>query len=361
MCKVPGMRNCLVVLAAAALALGCGDNSRSCGPGTIVDDNGFCVPTATCGFGTRPAEGTGECVPDGSVVCSDGTKLDPLTGTCQIDPSACQNGTVLIESACVDPALGTLADLNEGPEPNSMGVIEPADSRAGNVILKGKGQPAYVVHGTIDPYADRDGDGALDPDVDTYVIDVAAPTLLQVSADGVHGINAGFLVTNPDIAGWRRYGINLSGDTSLRQVYLPVAGSYWLSIADTRTLFEYADTGAATAAPGGADGDYYVAVTELALPTPTAITTGATGTLVDGSVAFYTAVIGPGTHPITLAMPSAFAIASLVVEATAFFTFDDEDTTAAKVTTGSLGTTRIVVDHTYDVSPSPVAYSLTIQ
>ncbi|HSD89429.1 MAG TPA: hypothetical protein VLB44_17990 [Kofleriaceae bacterium] len=356
------MRNCLVALAAsAAFALGCGDNSRSCGPGTIVDDQGFCVPTATCGFGTKPAETTGECVPDGSVVCSDGTKLDPLTGTCQIDPTACQNGTVLIDAACVDPALGTVADLNEGPEPNGLGVIEPADSRAGNVILKGIGQTAYVIHGTIDPYADRDGDGALDPDVDTYVIDVDSPALLQVSADGVHGINAGFLATSPAIAGWKRYGINLAGDTSLRQVYLPEAGTYWLSIADTRTLFEYADTGTATAAPGGDDGDYYVAVTELALPAPTAITTSATGMLAEGSVAFYSAVIGPGMHPIALAMPSAFAIASLVVEATGFFAFDDEDATAAKVTTGSLGTTLIVVDHVYDVSPSPVAYSLTIQ
>src|SRR4051794_40483429 len=81
-----------VTLGAAA---GCGDNSATCGPGTTNVD-GVCTSDGgnTCGPGTK-ADASGTCVPDGSVVCSDGTKLG-TDGKCEIDPNACQDGTVLV-------------------------------------------------------------------------------------------------------------------------------------------------------------------------------------------------------------------------------------------------------------------------
>ena len=91
-----------------------------------------------CGFGTIADEETGDCVPDGTVVCTNGTRFDPLTGACEIDPAACQNGTVLIDGACVDPAVAVVADLQEGPEPNGLGMIEASDAQAGNITLDGE-------------------------------------------------------------------------------------------------------------------------------------------------------------------------------------------------------------------------------
>lgn len=332
------MRNWLLVVTAIALAPGCGDNSRSCGDGTRVE-SGYCVPLT----------------PDGGVRCGAGTALDPLTGLCQIDPASCQNGTVLIDSACVDPTVGTIVDLEEGPEPNGLGVIEPSDARAGTIAIKDAG--AFVVHGTIEPHPDN---GAVDPDVDTYVMTVTAPMLLHVTSDGVQGIDAGFVVTSPDLAGWKRFGIALVGDASQRQVFLPAAGTYYVSVSDARTLFELADGGSATSAPG--PGDYYLSVTPVALPLPTAVSTSASATLPSGEVGFYSTTIASGSHPITLAMPSTFALASLVVAASAFLAFDDEDSQPARLTvSGASGSTLIVVDHVYEVSPAPLAFQLTIQ
>ena len=133
MCNPRRMSKRLAGLAFVMLAA-CGDNSRECGPGTI-EDNGACVPEATCGFGTHQVPGTYECVPDGTA-CSDGTVFDPLTGQCKIDPSACQGGTVLIGDACVDPAAGLVIDAEEGPEPNGLGILEASDQEAALALAR---------------------------------------------------------------------------------------------------------------------------------------------------------------------------------------------------------------------------------
>jgi hypothetical protein len=341
------MRNLILIVTGLALLGGCGDNSRSCGVGTQVED-GYCVP-AGCGAGTVSDEETGECVPDGSVVCSDGTRFNALTGRCEVDPSACQNGTVLVDGKCVDPAAGTLADLNEGPEPNAMNVIEAGDSRAGNIVL---GAQPFVVHGTLEPHAGNA------PDVDTYVLTIAAPTLLHVSADGL-GINAGLIVTSDDVTDWQRFAINLSGDTSERDVFLPQQGTYKLSIAETSTVFEYADSG--TAGTTTSSGEYYATFSPRALPTPTALTASANGLLDSGALTFYRATVGAGPHPITVTMPSAFAVASVVVTAASYFAFDDEDAMPARVSPNGVGEALIVVDHVYALSPSGIAYTVSIQ
>ena len=64
------MRNWVLVVTAIAGALGCGDNSRSCGDGTI-EKSGYCVPSA----------------PDGGISCGAGTALDPTSGMLGISTS----------------------------------------------------------------------------------------------------------------------------------------------------------------------------------------------------------------------------------------------------------------------------------
>lgn len=368
MCKVARMRNGLIAALAAVGALGCGDNSKECGPGTL-DEAGTCVPAPSCGAGTLRDDETGECVPDGAVVCGTGTVFDPLTGRCKIDPGACQDGNVLVHDACVDPTAGLTIDVEEGPEPNGLGVVEISAGQAGNVTLKPAGQ-AFVVHGRLDPWRDADGDGMLDPDVDTYLVTTSGPALVRVTADGVHGILAGFAAnavvdTNHVLATWRRFGLHVIGDASRRELWLPNAGTYRLSIGDTRTLHEYLATGSATTAPGGDDGDYYVSLTDLGPPTiATLPASSVTGSL-DGEVLrFYAPSAGTGIKTASLATPSALVQSAIVVMVNdAPRAIADETSQPAQVTTGGLASgdrTFVVVDHVFDISPAPAAFTLSV-
>lgn len=67
--------------------------------------------------------------------------------------------------------------------------------------------------GCITP-ADFDGDGTEDDDYDEFLVTVDAPTLVRVAVDGVHGLNAAFLVRADDEAlsndAWQRIGIDRS-------------------------------------------------------------------------------------------------------------------------------------------------------
>ena len=368
MCKVGRMRNSLLAVVWIGCAFGCGDNAKECGPGTS-DEAGACVPVDNCGIGTQRDEATGECVPDGSVVCSDGTVFDALTGTCQIDPSSCQDGTVLIDNACVDPTAGLTIDVEEGPEPNGLGVVEASVAQAGTITLAPTGT-TFVVHGSIAPWRDDDGDGALDPDVDTFVVTVAAPALLRVTADGVHALTAGFYAAATDaaapLASWRRFGINLAGDTSQRQLYLPDAGTYRLAIGDTRTLHEYLLEGTAAAAPSG---EYYVSITELgappAEPLPVAGSMATvTGTSDGDTLAFYAVPADLGVNLATLEIPSDLVTASVVVIVNnTLRALADETAQPARAMVGGGvpgDTTLIVADHVFAMSASPTPFTLAV-
>ena len=368
MCKVARMRNWLLVATTLSCALGCGDNSKECGPGT-VDEEGTCIAANSCGFGTTRDEESGQCVPDGTVVCSDGTVFDPLTGTCKLDPAACQDGTVLVNHACVDPTAGLTIDVQEGPEPNGLGIVEASAAQAGNIALKPAGE-TFVVHGTIDPWRDLDNNGALDPDVDTYVVTVTGPVLVRITADGVHGVAAGFLAvavvpgTDP-LASWRRYGVHIVGDASKRQLWLPQAGTYRLAIGDTRTLADYRSTGSATAAAGGDNGDYYVSLTDLGAPTlATLPASTVTGALDGEALLFYAPAAGEGITMASLSVPSELAQGALVAMVNnTLRTLADETSQPARVMVSGLASgdkTFVVVDHVFDISPSPAAFSLSV-
>lgn len=351
------------------VAIGCGDNTHLCGPGKTYDDaTNTCIDASTCGKGTMLDPGTRQCVPDGSVVCAQGTKLDTKTGNCVPDPDACQAGTVLVGGRCVDPTGQLAIDLDEGvTEPNGFGVIEDSGAPAGGITLKPVGG-VFVIHGTIAPYRDADGDGQPDPDVDTYTVKVTEPTLVDITADGVGGIDAGFVALGP-MPAWVRFGMNVSGDTSHRQVYLPAAGTYSLAIADTRTLFVYATGGPPRAAPG--PGDYYISIAKLAMPTPSALAvTGGTATTsatLQGDVGFYTVPMGTGFNEITLQMPSIQATAAVDVLSNGAYRGNAIAPGAglvAQLVSGGFNSgdqTLVVADSVYDFALAPVAYTLDVR
>jgi hypothetical protein len=263
---------------------GCGDNTRSCGPGTEDDGSGICVPT-------MPAPPT----------CTGGTRLNTQTNTCELDPAACQNGTVLINGACVDPTKGLFPDVEEGAEPNGIGIGgEPSLAPAGTFTLKPIGGPGTILHGRITPATDRDDDGQLEADYDTYIVDVTAPALLRITADGVNGLGGGFVVVSDvdRLESWVRYGVNTTGDTAERTVYLPAAGRYAIAIADTRSIL-------LGTAVGDPNAEYYVTIEQLAIPTPEPLTVLAqTATKLDtidpGETKFYAPISGAGLSEIDL-------------------------------------------------------------
>ena len=331
-----------------------------------IDQGGTCVAMAQCGPGTTD-DGTGTCVPDGSIICTDGTMFDPAIGECVIDPGDCQDGTVLIGNQCVDPSKGLVADLEEATEPNGVGVLgEASQTPAGTISLKAIGtQPGFVIHGKLAPFRDLNGDGQPDPDVDTYLVTVTAPTLLHITVDGLHGVTGGFLagvtglaVSDP-LRFYARLGLNVTGDTSRRQVFLPRAGTYTIAITDTRTLLLVG---------GAPSGEYYATIDQIAMPTATALTGTSplikTGTTT-GDIQAYSFTPGTGTNDIQLAMPSPQAQASAVaLVGGAFRAFNDESgpNPAHVQLTGLTAsqTVTVIVDDVLNYALAPVAFTLTV-
>ena len=268
-------------IAAASLfgVVSCGDNSVACGDGTHAED-GLCVPDATCGPGTKEDPGTGKCVPDGSVVCPQGTTF--TDGVCALDDAACGEGTVLVDGECILEDDNIEADLEEAAEPND----DPA-TPAG-MLTVGAVDSSTVIHGCINPRSDEDGDGNLDADFDLWFINATGPTTLEITADGVHGLVAGFAVVNGDpllastLSNWRRFGINLTSDTAQRQVYLPAAGTYALQMTDARSLF------LGSGAAGSETACYYTTIKHIATPAATALTLPSTAAQDRGQVKLFT-------------------------------------------------------------------------
>lgn len=334
----------------AALAA-CGDNSNECDPGTTRNENGVCVGTLTC---------------------SEGTVL--VDGKCEIDPNACQDGTVLVGGACVDPGHVT-ADVEEGAEPNGLGIIELSADPAGEITLKPAGEH-FVIHGTIVPFQDDDDDGQLDPDIDTYFVEVTAPTMLTVSADGLHGLAGGFLSvanvasTHP-MSDWQRFGVNLTGDTSKRQLYLPVPGVYLIAIGDSRSLLLAG--GAAGAAEGAPAFEYYVTIDQNPVtPEVLTVTDGvatSTGTRQPGEVKLYSVTLGEGINDAELVTNVPQVVSSVLITNTragatkliGLGDAADPDPAAASGLGIRTGDSSLVVsDSLIDYTLAPYDYELTV-
>ena len=357
----------VVVIGGALVASACGDNENVCGENTTVVD-GRCV-------------GTG-----GPPMCTDGTILDETTNSCVIDPNACQDGTVLIDNQCQDPTSGLTVDVTEGAEPNGAGFVEESQTPAGILSLKPEGE-SLIVKGTFNPFRDADGDGQRDADYDLYFLNVTEPTLLDVTVDGVNGAMAAFVVisasqsnpVNNAASGWIRYGMNVTGDTSKRQVFLPAAGDYAIVFADTRSMYLDGSSPPAAGAGGAAghpDAAYYATIKRVAIPAPTPIALasgeGTVNDTISGELKFYTAPMGTGFNQAVVNMDTANPSVVLLrngaykdsadqyLEAGLFGStvvpadllvlgFDDSDTAL------------IVADYTYNYGPDPEPFALTVR
>lgn len=363
----------LLVLAgvAAATLPACGDSGQTCGEGTVasgdtcVPDNpiecgpgtveqaGECVPESEleCGAGTTEVDG--QCVPDGSVICEQGTVFDEDTGTCVLDPSACAAGTVLVGDECVpeDDTLPDLADHTEGAEPNGPG----DEGIAGQFAAPATGSNV-TFYGCVDPAIEGG-------DFDTWVVTTTGPTVVDLTVDGIGGLVAGFAFVdgngNPLLASWQRLGLNLTGDTASRQVYLPTAGAWALFVTDGRTLF-FGE------AAGNADSCYFGTLTTAPLPTATALTVPQTAATDDGDVKVYafdataTAdILDLTANTDSGAMSSAFVLER---DGALVGAYAADGTTPPFATVGGLDTTgdtvTIIWDAEYNYAVAPQAFTL---
>lgn len=322
---------CLVLLLAAA----CGDNSEACGPGT--SDVG------------------GECTPNVGMICGDGTLFDPASGACLPDPGLCGSGTVLINGTCQDPTAGLSVDLEEGPEPNGF---EPGAAFAGDIALKPIGDPkGFVVHGCIKPNADV-------ADFDDFRITVTAPTLIDVTADGVHGLAAGFVALgdDPAIATWQRFGLNTMTDMSHRELFLPKAGTYELVMADTRSLLGIVDGSGVLVPAGNADGTscYYVTLNQEAIPTPIhlAVPVG-TNDVISNKVLFYSGTLPSGVIDLQESIASPYALPAFAVLISDQLRVLDDRGEVAFAGVKDTDTDLIAVDTVYNYAFTPPNFEVS--
>ncbi len=275
----------LALVAAGGLAA-CGDDGVRCGEGTHAE-GGFCVadPVTPTECGTGTVLMGGECVPDGSVVCQQGTVFDAPSGTCVIDPTSCTDGTTLVDGECIpdDELLMGAADHVEMAEPNDPGSAGIAGTFATPAL-----DASTTFYGCVTARTDADMDGNLDADIDTWLINASGPMVLEITTDGLRGLSAGFFVVSADAAhpasldNYQRIGINLTGDTAKREVYLPAAGRYGILVTDARSLF------LGQAGAGTADTCYFATVKHVATPAPVALTVPQTTGTDDGKVKLYT-------------------------------------------------------------------------
>jgi hypothetical protein len=323
------MRPLLLFFLVAALSA-CGDNSSAveCANGTKLEGN--------------------ECVPDGTVICDQGTMFDVATGQCVLDPSACAAGTVLMDGMCV-PEGTIVADHEEAAEPND-------DVGAGMFDAPALDQ-AVTIHGCVTP---RDGNA----DTDIWIVTAATPMLLEITADGVGGLAAAFIFQDLGIASletYIRFGLNLTGDTSKRQVYLPVAGQYALIMDDSRVLFTGEAVGSATTC-------YYGTIKQVALPAGTPMTFPTTTGMDSGNVRVITHTPGQAGDllDITQTTTSEILSPSFVLRKKGGFyasvAFDD-NIGAAFSTIGGFAptdTVDIIVDNAinYALTPQPYSFDL---
>lgn len=351
---------CLAVLAATLVALGsaaCGDNARQCGAGT--------------------EEIQGVCTPSDTTSCGDGTKL--VDGRCVIDPATCQAGTVLVAGACIDPGRDLVIDLEESLEPNGLGItdgVETSPSPAGVFVVKPIDR-ALVLHGHLTPFRDDDDDGQLDPDVDTYQLTASAPTLLEITVDGVGGAQGSFyLIGDPTgvVPRYERYGLNLTGDTTRRQLFLPAPGIYFLAITDSRALAIGSNPpppAGARGAAGGPTAEYYASITARTLPTPSeipaaALVASASGTLTSEQVAVFTGPFAPGSNHVRAVMPGAGAASLAVLDDGLVRGYADETPLPPRLAEVQIDdlpaghTPLIVVDSAYNYGPGAEPFTVTI-
>jgi hypothetical protein len=264
--------SCVIALASAAIAAGCGDNSKQCGEGT-QDVDGVCMGMGegnNCGPGTVDVDGT--CVPE---------------------EEACAAGETAVEGNCVQ------IDLQEGAEPNGS---ESGANPAG-VLTLGAAGDRFTANGCINNQPSASND---DPDFDRYTLTITEPALVKLTVDGRGGMVGGFRAlpdaADADLVGYQRLGLSIASDMSRRQVYLPKAGTYEIDVADSRTLMPLVTGGTLPPAgnPDGTTSCYLLHLEAQAIPAATPLVAGtpATGTIGE-DLAFFTSAFTDGITSVT--------------------------------------------------------------
>lgn len=254
-----------------------------CGPGTVLEGE-TCVPDPNaidCGAGTRAYEG--ECVVDGSVVCTGATEFDADSGTCVPNDEVCEGGTVFVMATgtCVDPEslLEDEAEYSELAEPNDPRFAEDGMPQ---MIELGDGTSVY---GCLNP-DDFDDDGVTDGDTDYFVFQTTDPTVLNAQVDGIGGGTPSLTVISLDdrLEGWQRIALDLSSDDASGKFFLPVGGTYAIAVRDGRELL-FGEPA------GGPDNCYFAQLSTEDLPaaSPVAVGTPETGVVGDPVVYEFTA------------------------------------------------------------------------
>ncbi|MBS1119437.1 MAG: hypothetical protein H6Q90_1665 [Deltaproteobacteria bacterium] len=349
----------VTVALGSAGVVGCGDNSKQCGAGTTNID--------------------GVCTGGGGAICGDGTMLDEATGSCVPSDAVCGDGTVLVNGTCQDPTGNLTIDLEEGPEPNGF---EAGATPAGTIALKPANGTGFVIHGCIKPTDN------FTADLDAYQLTVTGPTLIKISADGVHGLAAGFAalgdLDQPLLANWLRLGLNVSTDTSKRELFLPAAGTYSIVIADTRTLMPITEGASDLPPAGNLDGTscYFVTVDLKDIPAPaplplTGVNAGDAGTIGE-DLKFYagpfptgftglTAVIDPEdlNGDGTVDVNSRAASSLVVLNNTSLRQINDADNTSP-ISAAFFGGIKagdaplVVLDYVWNYTVGPADYAITV-
>ena len=248
---------------------------------------------------------------------------------------------------------GPTIDFEEGPEPNGLGVLEASAAPAGIIPKLEPIGEALILHGHLAPFRDGDDDGELDPDVDTFTITTAAPALVRITVDG-----AGFRIhADLDQLALDRYGAATS-----REVYLPVAGKYQLSIAAAEVWIHALGVGP-PAEP--ATGAYLVTIEQLVIP-PATSTTSDAGMLAPGETRFYAPPLAAGLSRLsfTLDHPLARPALELVVDPTGSLphveALADHDRTVQIVTAAGDGA-LVVVEPLFDFAEMPLPFSFEVE
>lgn len=310
---------------------------------------------ATCGQGTT--ERSGECVPDGSVICASGTVFDDASGTCIVDADGCGPDETLVDGACIVIGPGTESDSPENVDaendPSIAGAVLPS------LTVPEVGADAATLSGCITPSA-LTADGLPLPDADGWKFEAAGPMLLDISIAGAGGLSGAFSVSPTDAdladAAWRRVGLNLTSSNAARQVFVPKAGTYHLTAFDSRSFLSQVAT-------GDENSCYLIQVSQLAVPEPTdLVEESQTGPLDSPVFLRVTASDGELFSP-TLSLDSNAAQPALVALLDGVYhssAVTVPGTGAASLAVGGAAEGSLlvfVVDNEYNYSLSPVTYA----
>ena len=215
-----------------------------CGPGTVISNDGAsCVPA--CRADQVFVDNACEC-PVGSV---------ELAGFgCQLDAALCGDGTVLVDNAC---------------QPLSAPPQNDDDAHGGAVqviTLPPVGEKADPIGGVIDPPIDGT------PDSDQFTFDATAGQRLRIELVSFGAEAASFAVQGTPTVGvesgvenYVRFGLPGGGRRAIREIVIPLDGSYGLVVGDKATII------GAGLPSSGPDQSYALIIETLAEPAPTTL------------------------------------------------------------------------------------------